>query len=208
MKKIKIGIIEDNTSVTEVVKNYLTSFPEFEYMFSMHQPKYYNNFTKTIQKTELILCDIGLPKINGIQMVWNLKQLNPDVKILMFTVFEDDDNIFKAIKAGANGYILKNTSLPKLKEAILEVASGDASMSPKIAAKVLNHFRNPKLKSKEIAKLTEREIEITELLYQGDKYKTISEKLFISVDTVKYHVKNIFLKLQISSRTELPNKFY
>jgi DNA-binding NarL/FixJ family response regulator len=208
MIKIKFGIIEDNINVTEVVKNYLTSFPEFDFMFSMHQPEYYTKFTPAIQKTEVILCDIGLPKINGIQMVWNLKQLNPDVKILMFTVFEDDENIFKAIKAGANGYILKNTSLPKLKEAILEVASGDASMSPKIAAKVLNHFRNPKLKSKEIEKLTEREIEITELLYQGDKYKTISEKLFISVDTVKYHVKNIFLKLQITSRSELPNKFY
>lgn len=208
MKKIKIGIVEDNENVIEVVKSYLEFSNEFEFSFTINNP-YFLNFNKDkIIETEVVLCDIGLPNISGIEVVLMLKKINPELKILMFTVFENDEHIFKAIKAGAEGYMLKNTSLPKLKEGILEVMQGGASMSPKIASKVLAYFRSPMLKSKLLKKLTDQEIKITELLYQGDKYKMIAEKLSISIDTVKFHIKNIYIKLQISSRAELPNKFY
>ncbi|NGZ90208.1 response regulator [Psychroflexus maritimus] len=208
MEKIKLGIIEDNVNVVEVVKNYLESTNEFEFTFTLTNPNFLKFNKDKVIETDVVLCDIGLPNISGIEVVLKLKKINPELKILMFTVFEDNETIFKSIKAGANGYLLKNTSLPQLKQGILEIVNGGASMSPQIASKVLTYFRKPKLYNKELEKLTEQEKKITELLYQGDKYKTIATKLSISIDTVKYHIKNIYLKLQISSRAELSNKFH
>lgn len=208
MEKIKIGIVEDNVNVLEVVKSYLELSNEFEFTFTLTNPEFLKFNKHEIIKTEVVLCDIGLPNISGIEVVLKLKKINPELKILMFTVFEDNENIFKSIKAGANGYLLKNTSLPQLKQGILEIVNGGASMSPQIASKVLTYFRKPKLYNKELEKLTEQEKKITELLYHGDKYKAIATKLSISIDTVKYHIKNIYLKLQISSRAELSNKFH
>jgi len=204
MKKIKIGIVEDNEHVVKIVKYYFEATHNFEFTFTLTQPDFLQFNDEEISNTELVLCDIGLPNISGIEVVLKLKQLKPELKILMFTVFEDDENIFKAIKAGADGYLLKSTPLPKLKQAILEILNGGSRMSPLIAARVLSHFRNSK--SKAVDKLTEQEKKITELLCHGDKYKTIATKLSISIHTVKYHIKNIYLKLQISSRAQLPDK--
>jgi DNA-binding NarL/FixJ family response regulator len=126
----------------------------------------------------------------------------------MQTVFEDDDKIFRAIQAGAGGYILKRIPPAKILEAISEVYNGGAPMTPSIAAKTLQLFRTglKQLPDKQQAKLNERQTEILEFIVNGMSYKLIAEKLFISVDTVRYHIKNIYEILQVHSRFELINK--
>jgi len=134
-----------------------------------------------------------------------IKQNFPDVHVIMQTVFDDDDKIFNAIQAGADGYILKKTPPAKILEAIIEVQTGGAPMTPSIAAKTLQLFRSgvKPLPDKKEASLTERQKEILESIISGMSYKMIAEKLSLSVDTIRYHVKNIYETLQVHSRFEL-----
>jgi DNA-binding NarL/FixJ family response regulator len=205
---INFGIIEDNTDVLEVVENYLVVQGKFKCTFKLTEPMYIDFKVNEINITHIVICDIGLPGLSGIEVVWRLKKINPKIKILMFTVFKDYNNIFNAIKAGASGYLLKNTALPKLEQALVEVIKGGATMSPEIAHKVLEHFRNPVLKDNQIHGLTARELQITQMLYKGEKYKDIAHNLALSVDTIKFHVKNIYIKLQINSRSQLVKFFH
>ncbi len=152
--------------------------------------------------------DIDMPGINGIEAVQIIKENFPKIFIIMQTVFEDDDKIFSAIQAGANGYILKKIQPLKILEAISEVCNGGAPMTPIVAGKTLELFRSgfKPLPDKKRALLNERQTEILESIVNGMSYKLIAEKLFISVETVRYHVKNIYEILQVHSRYELINK--
>ncbi len=154
---------------------------------------------------DVILMDIDMPGISGIEAVHIIKENFPEIHIIMQTVFDDDDKIFNAIQAGANGYILKKTPPAKILEAITEVYNGGAPMTPSIAAKTLQLFRSgvKPIPDKKEAQLTERQKEILEHIVSGMSYKMIAEKLFLSVDTVRYHVKNIYEILQVHSRFEL-----
>ena len=159
-------------------------------------------------KPDVILMDIDLPGMNGIEAVGQINQTYPDMVIIMQTVFNDNERIFQSITAGASGYLLKNTSPARILEAIREAATGGAPMTPSIAHKILGVFRSkkPALPTKEQSQLNDRQHEILECIFNGMSYKLIAEKLFVSVDTVRYHVKNIYEILHVHSRDELISK--
>jgi len=156
---------------------------------------------------EVALVDIHLPGMDGIECVARLKQSSPQLQVLMLTRYEQSDLIFKSIRAGANGYLLKNTSPVELIQAIEQVHAGGAPMSMQIARKVMDHFRQIQQPASDMDRLTTREQELIGLLAKGYYYKEISDKLGISVNTVRKHLQNIYEKLHVQSRTQAVLKF-
>lgn len=155
---------------------------------------------------DVILMDIDMPGINGIQAVQQIRRFNIDVQILMLTVFDTNDKIFEALCAGASGYLLKKTSPPKLIEAILDVHNGGAPMTSEIAKKVLIHFSRPPVKAEKKYDLSARQKDILFCLTQGYSYKMIAEQLQLSIDTVRFYIKQIYLKLHVNSAPEAVSK--
>ncbi len=151
---------------------------------------------------DVMLMDIGLPGMSGIAGVRLIKSKFPDVKLLMLTVYENNERVFEAICAGADGYLLKTTPPVQLLQAIREIHEGGAAMSPVISRKVLEMFQNSHGKSSEEFDLSQRELEILHHLVQGNSYKIIGEALSISAHTVHFHIKNIYRKLHVTSKTE------
>lgn len=206
-KNIRVALFEDNYLLRDSYFQLINGTPGFACTGAFDNA---SDLVIRIKKSEpdVILMDIDMPGMNGIEAVGIIKQYFPAILIIMQTVFEDDDKIFKAIQAGANGYILKKTPPAKILEAIMEVYDGGAPMTPSIAARTLKLFRlgvKPMADQKE-AILSERQREILERIIRGMSYKLIGEELFISLDTVRYHVKNIYELLQVHSRFELLKK--
>ena len=160
-------------------------------------------------RIDLILMDIEMPGMNGIEATFGVKQRFPHIKIIMLTVFDNDEHIFRAIKAGADGYLLKETSPEELHRAITETMNGGASMTPSIALKTLRMFREPvdfsRSTTNEI-KLTARETDVLEQLSTGLKYEQIAANLVISTGTVRKHIENIYSKLQVGNKLEALRK--
>lgn len=150
---------------------------------------------------DLVIMDIDMPKMSGLEGLKAIKQVRPTTKIIMFTVFDDDEQVFNCICAGADGYLLKHTPPLRLISALQEAMEGGAPMSPQIASKVLHHFRN-NAKPAHNYNLSERELEILQYLVKGYSYKMIASECFISFDTVKKHLSNIYTKLHVSCGTE------
>ena len=153
-------------------------------------------------KAALVVMDIDMPGIGGIEGVRQIKNYFPDVKIVMHTVFDDDNRIFESICAGADGYLLKNTSPNLLIQSLQDVLVGGAPMSPFVAKKVFQYFRDTPVKSKEEFNLSSREQQILELLVEGNSYKMIAASCNIATDTVKKHLHNVYAKLHVGSGTE------
>lgn len=151
---------------------------------------------------DLVVMDIDMPGMSGIEGVRLIKNRFPHVKVVMHTVFDDDNRIFDSICSGADGYLLKNTSPVQLIQSLIEVMQGGAPMSPFVAQKVFQHFRKQNLPSGDPFNLSDREKEILEMLVQGNSYKMIAAKSNIVVDTVKKHLRNIYSKLHVSCGTE------
>jgi DNA-binding NarL/FixJ family response regulator len=156
---------------------------------------------------DVVLMDIEMPGMNGIACTAWLKQALPSVPVMMLTVYEDDDAIFNALKAGATGYLLKRSAPAKLLEAITELQRGGAPMTSEIARRVIESFCKPKLAEHPDDQLTARETEILELLAKGYVPKEVADKLGISYDTIRYHLKHIYDKLHVHSRTEAVIKY-
>jgi RNA polymerase sigma factor (sigma-70 family) len=162
-------------------------------------------------KPEIVLIDINLGGINGIEVVKILKKTMTDVLFMMCTIYEEDEKIFEALSAGASGYILKKTAPDKLLTAIKELQDGGSPMSSQIARKVVTHFQSTSNKTTvndSLNLLSNREKEILEMLSKGLTYKEIAEKVFISPQTVRKHVYHIYEKLHVSNRIEAVNAFY
>jgi DNA-binding NarL/FixJ family response regulator len=151
--------------------------------------------------TDLVVMDIDMPGIGGIEGVRKIKNTNPEIKVVMHTMFDDDSRIFDSICAGADGYLLKNTAPLQLVAALQEVMNGGVPMSPFVAQKVFQHFRQTKTESEQF-NLTNREKEVLELLVKGNSYKMIAGKSNVTIDTVKKHLQNIYHKLHVSCGTE------
>lgn len=159
------------------------------------------------KKPDIVLMDINLPGMNGIECVKKLKAEEPEIFIVMLTVYEDNDRIFQSLEAGAVGYLLKSTSPSEILEALKDVKNGGAPMSAQIARKVVQSFHKPEDSNKKLEMLTDREQEILSLLASGYMYKEIAEELFVSMDTVKTHIRHIYDKLQVRTRTEAVVKY-
>jgi DNA-binding NarL/FixJ family response regulator len=158
-------------------------------------------------KPQVVVADINLPGKSGIECVAEIKSRHLDIQFIMFTIYEDNDQVFEALKAGASGYILKNTEPEKIIEAIVELHEGGSPMSPKIARKVLQSFSHTK-PNPVYELISKREREVLELLSKGFLYKEIGDQLNISLSTVKRHLNHIYEKLQVQNKTEAVNKLY
>jgi DNA-binding NarL/FixJ family response regulator len=157
------------------------------------------------ENPDIVLMDINLPGMNGIQCVARLKKRLPNIQILMLTTYDDGDLIFDSLRAGANGYLLKNIPQEELVQAVQQVYAGGAPMSLQIARKVINHFHKTK-PSSELDNLSVRELEILRLLAKGHRYKEIADQLSINIGTVRTHVGHVYEKLHVTSRTEAAMK--
>lgn len=208
--KLKIAIAEDNSFLARAVIEKLSFFENLDYKFKG------NNGAELIGKLEenhnldVILMDIQMPEMDGITATEIIKKKYPHIKVIMLTVFDDDENIFNAIKAGANGYLLKEIDAENLNKSIIEVVSGGAPMTPSIALKTLKLLRNPlsitNTQELEQIKLTNRETDILEHLSKGLNYNSIAENLIISPSTVRKHIENIYKKLQVHNKMEAVTK--
>src|SRR5215470_6981149 len=150
----------------------------------------------------LLLCDIGMRGMSGIKIVAILKQIHPELLILMLTVYDDDERIFDAMCAGASGYLLKKTPPARLLDSLREVASGGAPMSPEVARRVIALFREIRPPDRSDYELTPHETRLLKLLVQGHNYKTAAAELGVTVHTVSFHLRSIYEKLQVHSKSE------
>lgn len=207
---IKIGIVDDNTFLIKAVKEKLSFFDEFNIKLTAMNGSELLSQIEDNHHLDLILMDIEMPVLNGIEATEIVKQKYPHIKIIMLTVFDNDENIFNAIKAGADGYLLKEINAKDLHDGIIDTLNGGAAMNPSIALKTLKLLRNPMSieneKDKEIIKLTNRETEVLEHLSKGLNYVQISENLILSTGTVRKHIENIYRKLQVHNKLEAVQK--
>jgi DNA-binding NarL/FixJ family response regulator len=198
---ISVAIIEDNASIRDGVAALINLSPGFTCQLQFESCE---DALKTIRPPlpDIVLMDIGLGGMSGIEGVARLKSRFPDLKIIMLTVYEENEKIFRSLCAGASGYLVKKTPAEKLLAAIADVHKGGAVMTPSIAKKVLDMFSRvaPPLSSD--FNLTKREQEILEQLVSGSSYKMIARDLFLSPDTVSSHIKSIYQKLQVHSKSQ------
>ena len=205
---LKIAIIEDNPQYRTTLSIILQLNENFHLLHKLANcDEMIGRFQ--VDQPEVVLMDINMPGMNGIEGVWEIKKYFPDIKVIMLTVFEEVNKIFGAIKAGANGYLLKKDSPQKILEAIEAVHRGESPMNGVIAAKVLDYFQKQQKSNSELnqSNLTEREKEILNLLIKGNSYKEIAAGIYISVETLNSHIKNIYRKLNVHSRSELAAKY-
>ncbi len=200
---IKVGIVEDNEYMREGWETFIDlekdmciigSFGSFEEAWS----------SKEFKKSDVIIMDIELPGKSGIEAVREIIKADWDAHIIMATIFDDDENVFNAVKAGAIGYLLKKTSPEDLVDAIRQAVDGGSPMTPNIARKVINTFHIKPLSEEN--QLSERELEILQELATGRSYAEIGKKIFLSVDGVRHHIRGIYRKLEVHSRSEAVSK--
>jgi DNA-binding NarL/FixJ family response regulator len=203
---IKVSIVEDQEQLRTTLAKVLNRAEGFECV------SHYGSAEAALEdvpkkKPDVVLMDINLPGINGVECTRKLKQAAPQTQIMMLTVYEDTENIFNALAAGASGYMLKRTATPELLESIREVHRGGSPMTAHIARKVVQSFQKPVSTSEPAADLSPREREVLDCLAQGFLYKEIAEKLGISYETVHTYIRRIYEKLQVRTRTEAVAKF-
>ena len=202
----KIAIVEDNRIIRESLIEFVQTDPELQCVCDCPTAEQALRVIPGHQP-EIVLMDIQLPNMSGIECAAQLKQLLPSVQIIMVTVYEDTDRIFKALRAGASGYLLKRCTAEELVAAIREVRQGGAPMSREIARKVIFSFQEPLAAAAEMAELSPREREILELLAAGHPNKTIADRLGLTNGTVRWHLRHVYDKLHVRSRTEAALKF-
>lgn len=204
---ISIAIVEDLDEVREGLKNFLSLSPDLKVVdsFKTAEEALYDI---PLLKPDIVIMDISLPGMNGIECIRLVKDKCPRTQFMMFTVYENDEKVFEALKAGASGYLLKNTGLVQLIESLKELHDGGSPMSANIARKLVTVFRNKESSNETLILLTNRENEILQKLTQGLLYKEIAEQLHISTSTVRQHIHKIYEKLHVQNRTEAINKAF
>ena len=203
MKSIPLAIVEDDPIIRESLRTFLGGDPQFDLLYTAVSIE---DFLQTLETDTrivpaVILLDIQLPGMSGIEGIPSIKKLRPGVDVIMLTTFEESEKIFAALCAGACSYLSKRVSLVTIRDAILTVHRGGSYMSPSIARKVVEHF-TPAPK-KEDGPLTQRQKEIGDCIVNGLSYKMTADKLGISLDTVRTHIKHIYQVLEINSKGEL-----
>ena len=202
---VKVAIVEDNKTTREGLKTVIDLSPGYRCVcvcqtaeealgsIPKHQP-------------DVVLMDIQLPKISGVECVARLKELMPQVQVIMVTVYQDPERIFRALRAGASGYLLKRATPEMVLNAIRDVQHGGVPMSAEIARKVIGYFKTQPVAAPEVEKLSPRELEILNLIAPGFSNKEIADRLGVSIESIRWHLKNIYHKLHVHSRTEAASK--
>jgi DNA-binding NarL/FixJ family response regulator len=205
---ISVGIVEDNHDIRNALEQIIESAEGYTLACScVNGEEALINLPVFLP--QVVLMDINLGGITGIEVVKELKPGHPDMLFMMCTIYEENEKIFEALSAGASGYIIKKTTPQKMLEAIRELYEGGAPMSSQIARKVVTAFQSkPSTSDHSLDVLTKREKEILEMLSKGLVYKEIADQLFISSETVRKHVYNVYAKLHVSNRVEAVNKFF
>jgi len=204
---ITIAIVEDLDEVRDGLKNFISLSTDFIVVGA------YKNGEEACMylpdaAPDIVIMDINLPGMSGIECIRQVKDKSPSSQFMMFTVYENDDKVFEALKAGASGYLLKNTGLLQIVESIKELHQGGSPMSANIARKLVNLFHLSPKETSHIDVLSNRENEILQLLSKGLLYKEIADQLQISTGTVRQHIHNIYEKLHVQNRTEAINKAF
>lgn len=203
---VKVSIVEDLSEIREGLAELIKSDNELQLL------EHFENAESAIEKlpylnADIVIMDINLPGMSGIECIRQLKDKCPGTEFMMFTVYENDEKVLQALKAGASGYLLKRTKPERILESIKELNQGGSPMSSNIARKLLDLF----MREKEVMKiqvLTERENEVLQLLADGLLYKEIADRLRIVHGTVRQHIHNIYEKLHVQNRTEAVNKYF
>jgi DNA-binding NarL/FixJ family response regulator len=204
---ITLAIVEDLDEVRDGLKNFISLSQDFKVLDTF---KTAEEATYDLPKLnpDIVIMDINLPGMNGIECIRQIKDKTPNTQFMMFTVYENDEKVFEALKAGASGYLLKNTGLVQLIESLKELHIGGSPMSANIARKLVTLFRSEQKETTNLEILSSRENEILLLLTKGLLYKEIAEQLSISVSTVRQHIHHIYEKLHVQNRTEAINKAF
>lgn len=200
-RTIRVAIIEDQYEVREGLAVLINGTPGFKCAGNYRTME---DALRVLEKEppDVLLTDLGLPLMSGAEGIRILKERHPDLPILALTVYNDEEDIFDALCAGASGYLLKNTSPARLLESIKEVLNGGAPMSPEVARRVIQLFREISPPAKADYQLTPQETELLKLMVEGHNYKAAAAKLGITINTVSFHVRNIYSKLQVHSKSE------
>lgn len=204
---ITLAIVEDLDEVRDGLKNFISLSSDFKILDIFKTAEEAVHDIPTL-KPDIVIMDINLPGMNGIECIKEIKNKIPNTQFMMFTVYENDEKVFEALKAGASGYLLKNTGLVQLIESLKELHNGGSPMSANIARKLVTLFRNEQKEASKLEILSSRENEILQLLTKGLLYKEIADQLAISVSTVRQHIHHIYEKLHVQNRTEAINKAF
>jgi DNA-binding NarL/FixJ family response regulator len=202
---IRILLYDDNEALRVSMQALIQDDPGFELLAAMPNAETVATDIDTL-KPQVILMDIDMPVVNGVQAVRTIRKLNKELPIIMLTIFDDNENIFNAICAGASGYILKRYATEEIANAIRNVISGGAPMTGSVAKKVLQMVPQAKNEEQEKSDLSARETSILQLLVNGYSYKMIATELKMSIDGVRFHIKKIYDKLHVHSATEAVSK--
>lgn len=204
---IKLMLYEDNPQLREGLTMLLNGSDGFEVVAAFKNCNHVEDEVQAFDP-DVILMDIDMPGTNGIEGLKRLRKVNSRAKVLMLTVFDDNKNVFDAIRSGANGYLLKKTPPARLIEYIAEANSGGAPMTSSIATQVLRMFSDMNAQQGEDYNLSEREKQVLQLLVNGYSYKMIAAEMFIAIDTVRSHIKKIYEKLHVNSKSEAVAKAF
>ncbi|MEO5563027.1 MAG: response regulator transcription factor [Chitinophagaceae bacterium] len=202
---IKILLYDDNEALRASMEALLTENPEFDLLAAMPNAETVITDLQEM-KPDVVLMDIDMPIVNGVEAVRSIRKINQQLPVIMLTIFDDNENIFNAVCAGASGYILKRYATEEICDAIRNVMTGGAPMTGSVAKKVLQMVPQSKSTEQEKSNLTDREAEILQFLVNGYSYKMIAAELKISLDTVRFHIKKIYDKLHVHSATEAVSK--
>ena len=202
---LKVGIIEDQSKIREGLRSLIDGTDGYRCVCS------FGSMEEALAKIDrelpdVLLLDIGLPGMSGIEGIQRIKDLHPGLSVLMLTVYDDDQRIFDALCAGASGYLLKKTPPARLLESLQEVMGGGAPMSPDVARRVVALFREIRPPAGDGHQLTPHEIRILKLLVEGYNYKTAADELDVSINTIRFHMRSIYEKLQVHSKSEAVSK--
>jgi len=203
---INVAIVEDNRTTREGLETIVNLSKEFRCIRTCSTAEEALKVLPDI-KPDLVLMDIQLPSMSGVECVAQLKELLPAMKAIMVTVYEDPDRIFRALRAGASGYLLKRSTPDEVLHAMREVMQGGGAMSGEIARKVIGYFQEQTAAKAEVNDLTQREREVLELVVHGLSNKEIAERLSVTAEGVRWHLKHIYQKFHVHSRTEAVLKF-
>ena len=204
---ISLVIVEDLDEVRDGLQQFISLNTEFK-VLDTYVTAEEALYELPRLKPDIVIMDINLPGLNGIECIRELKDKIPKTQFMMFTVYENDEKVFEALKAGATGYLLKNTGLVQLIEALKELYNGGSPMSANIARKLVNIFQQQEKSKVSVEVLSQRENEVLQHLAKGLLYKEIAEKLSISTSTVRQHIHKIYEKLHVQNRTEALNRAF